>query len=288
MAIVPTRAPAMTALLRLALPVVAALLAACTTPGTGDEQFRPLLGQAGKDVMWVPTTDALVMPMLELAQVTREDLVVDLGSGDGKIPIAAAQRFGARAVGIEYDARLSALAQRNAERAGVTDRVRMIHGDIFKEDFSAATVLTLFLGRDLNVRLMPTVLAMRPGTRVVSNNFDMDVWEPDRVVQLPGQNPLFLWVVPARLEGRWEITGLPEAPTVTVRLAQRQQKLDGTLQAGSRTIGPVEGRLAGTGLVLRYTGEGGAVRRVDAQVEDDQWRGRLQAGGAPVVARRIP
>ena len=277
----------MKTLFRLALPLAAALLAACTTPGTGDDQFRPLLGQAGKDVMWVPTTDALVMPMLELAQVAKDDVVYDLGSGDGKIPIAAAQRFGARAVGIEYDARLSALAQRNAERAGVTDRVRMVHGDIFKEDFSSATVLTLFLGRDLNVRLMPTILRMKPGTRVVSNNFDMDVWEPDRVVQLPGQNPLFLWVVPAPVDGTWEVTGLPDAPSATLRLSQRQQKVEGTLQAGARVIGAVEGRLAGTGLVLRYTGDGGAVRRVDAQVAGDAWRGALQGGGSPVVARRV-
>jgi SAM-dependent methyltransferase len=182
--------------------------------------YRPLVGQAGKDVMWVPTLDSAVMPMLEAARVTADDLVYDLGSGDGKIPIWAARQFGARAVGIEYDEKLSALAVRNAERAGVTDRVKMIHGDIFKEDFSQATVLTLYLGRDLNLRLKPTIMKMRPGTRVVSNAFDLGVWEPDRVINLPVPRPTScafggpdfttLYVTSARI--RLSVQQLAEAP----------------------------------------------------------------------------
>jgi hypothetical protein len=182
--------------------LLAPALAACSTGSAGDDTFRPLVGQAGRHVMWVPTLDGLGLPMLELADVRAEDIVQDLGSGDGTIPIWAARKYGARAVGIEYDAKLSALAQRDAERAGVTDRVTMIHGDISKEDSSSATVLTLYLGEALDEKLRPTILAMRPGTRVVSNSFGMGTWEPDRTVRMPEQNPLFLWIVPARARSR--------------------------------------------------------------------------------------
>ena len=263
---------------------LAAAAAGCSTGGAGDDIFRPLVGQAGKDVMWVPTLDTLVMPMLELANVGPGDLVYDLGSGDGKIPIWAARRFGARAVGIEYDARLSALAQRNAERAGVTDRVRMIHGDIFKEDFSSATVLTLYLGEALNRRLVPTILRMRPGTRVVSNSFDMGDWEPERTVRLPEQNPLFLWIVPARVDGEWTLEGLPEGGAATLRLEQSYQKVRGTLTGADRRSLPVTGRLEGTRLVLD-TG-GGPQRRLQLEARDDGLRGTVGADASRTVTGR--
>jgi SAM-dependent methyltransferase len=267
---------------------LAAALGACATQDTGDATYRPWLGQAGKDVMWVPTLDTLVMPMLEAAAVTKDDVVYDLGSGDGKIPIWAARRFGARAVGIEYDPKLSALAQRNAERAGVTDRVRMVTGDIFKEDFSSATVVTLYLGRDLNLKLRPTLLAMRPGTRVVSNSFDMDTWEPDRTIRIPEQNPVFLWIVPARVEGEWEVTGLPDARGATLRLAQAFQKVSGTLSDGARTLGAVQGRLDGTRLALEIAGAPGtAPRRIEASVDGGTLRGDAAAGGPGITARRL-
>lgn len=277
----PPRRTALAALL-------AAAVAGCSTGGAGDEVFRPLVGQAGKDVMWVPTLDALVLPMLELAKVGPDDLVYDLGSGDGKIPIWAARKFGARAVGIEYDAKLSALAQRNAERAGVTDRVRMIHGDIFKEDFSSATVLTLYLGEALNRRLVPTILKMRPGTRVVSNSFDMGEWEPERTVRVPDQNPLFLWIVPARVDGEWTLEGLPGGGAATLRLEQSFQKVRGTLTGADRRAVPVTGRLEGERLVLE-AGEGGAARRLQLEARDGGLRGTMGTDGSrTVTARRVP
>jgi SAM-dependent methyltransferase len=266
-----------------ALPV---LLSACATPEGGDAIFRPWVGQSGKDVMWVPTLDALVLPMLEAAAVKPDDLVYDLGSGDGKIPIIAAQRFGARAVGIEYDEKLSLLAQRNAERAGVTDRVRMIHGDIFKEDFSSATVLTLYLGQALNLKLQPTILAMKPGTRVVSNAFDMGTWEPDREIRLPEQNPVFLWVVPARVEGDWALTGLPGAPNATLRLAQTFQNVQGTLLDGTRPIGRVRGRLDGSRLAIEATVGDAPVRRLQTTVNGDVMAGRSDDEAATALAAR--
>lgn len=135
----------------------------------GDDLYKPTVGQEGKDVIWVPTNDALVRVMLQTAKVTPNDLVYDLGAGDGKIAIAAARDYGATAVGIEYNPDMAALAQRNAERAGVADKVKVIHGDIFEEDFSNATVVTLYLLPHLNMKLRPTLLDMKPGTRIVSN-----------------------------------------------------------------------------------------------------------------------
>jgi protein-L-isoaspartate O-methyltransferase len=127
-------------------------------PKFGDELYQPQYGQAGKDVIWIPTPDALVVRMLQAAKVTDQDIVYDLGAGDGKIPIAAAKQFGARAVGIEYNPDMAGLAKRNAERAGVADKVTIVNGDIFKEDFTRATVVTLYLLPSLNQQLRPIIL----------------------------------------------------------------------------------------------------------------------------------
>ena len=145
--------------------------------------------------MWLPTPDGMVKRMLEAAKTTGRDIVYDLGAGEGRIPIAAAKAFGARAVGIEYDPALAALARRNAARAGVADRVTIIEGDIFKEDFSAATVVTLYLLPDLNQQLRPQMLRMKPGTRVVSHIWDMGEWEPDEAIR-SSETEAFLWIVP--------------------------------------------------------------------------------------------
>jgi precorrin-6B methylase 2 len=278
--------PEIRRLVAVALAVaLAPPLPGCAIHDAGDAAYRPWLGQAGKDVMWVPTLDALVMPMLEAARVTADDLLYDLGSGDGKIPIRAAQRFGTRAVGIEYDPALSALARRNAERAGVADRVRLVTGDVFEEDFSAATVVTLYLGRDLNLKLRPKLLALRPGTRIVSNGFDMDTWEPDRTIRLAEQNPVFLWIVPATVRGEWTVSGLPDASDATLRLEQSFQQVSGALAEGARPIGAVRGRLDGARLALEIGGPPGAApRRLELEVDGDTMRG---AGGAKVSARRV-
>lgn len=147
----------------------------------GDDKYQPQLGQSGKDVIWMPTGGDLVTKMLMTAKVTSSDLVYDLGAGDGKIAIAAAKEFGARSIGIEFNPDMAAFAQRNAIRAGVGDRTRIINGDIFVEDFSKATVVTLYLLPDLNLKLRPIILKMKPGTRVVSHAFSMGDWEPDQV-----------------------------------------------------------------------------------------------------------
>lgn len=268
------------------IATLALVLAGCTIPGSGDDTYRPWVGQQGKDVVWVPTLDPLVLPMLEAAGVSADDLVYDLGSGDGKIPIWAARQFGARAVGIEYNPELVALARRNAERAGVSDRVRMVHGDIFVEDFSSATVLTLFLGTELNQRLRPIIASMKPGTRVVSNLFDMGDWEPDRVVRLADQNPVYLWVVPARVDGAWDVSGLPEWKVARLELRQAFQRVEGVLRGAAGGLASVRGRLDGSRLSFEYRVEGGALRSVVAEVRHDGFVGGLASGNPGAVSAR--
>ena len=165
-----------------------------------DESYRPKIGQAGKDVIWVPTPQKLVEVMLDMANVTPADFVIDLGSGDGNIVIAAAQR-GARAHGIEYNPDLVEFARCAAAKAGVSDRATFEHADIFASDFSQATVVTLFLTPKLNMDLRPKILDLTPGTRVVSYNFGMGDWKPDLTRTLEGDtsglNTAHLWIVPA-------------------------------------------------------------------------------------------
>jgi hypothetical protein len=198
---------------------------------------EPQLGQPGKDVQWIPTPPALVEKMLDLAQLSPRDYLVDLGSGDGITVIAAAKR-GARALGIEYDPKLVDLARRNAAVAQVAARARFKHGDVFKTDFSKATVVTIFLLPSLNLQLRPTVLAMKPGTRVVSNTFPMGDWEPDDRVSIePCERwcTALLWIVPARVAGVWRTS---EGEMV---LQQRFQKVSGTLGRSSISDGKLVG-----------------------------------------------
>src|SRR5512147_204140 len=164
--------------------------------------YEPQVGQAGKDVIWVPTPDEVVDRMLVMAQVTKDDLVYDLGAGNGKIAIAAAKKFGARAVGIEYNPDMARHAQGNVVAAGVSARAQIQQGDIFATDFSQATVVTMYLLPGLNMKLRPQLLSMRPGTRVVSHSFSMEDWEADEISSLDGRRAYF-WVVPANVQGAW-------------------------------------------------------------------------------------
>ena len=159
------------------------------TAGT-EATYKPTLGQMGKDVMWLPTPKELVENMLSMAQVNDQDLLYDLGAGDGVIAITAAKKHGARAVGIEYNPKLAAFAQQKVIEAGVQDKVRIVHGDIFQTDFSQATVLTLYLLPEINYQLRPTILKMKPGTRVVSHDFDMVEWDQQQEWDEPSKGPL--------------------------------------------------------------------------------------------------
>ncbi|WP_291914820.1 class I SAM-dependent methyltransferase [Limnohabitans sp.] len=248
------------------------LLQACTS--LPPETYAPKLGQMGKDVMWLPTRDELVTQLLTAARVGPEDEVVDLGAGDGKIPIAAARQFGARAWGIEYNKDLAALAQRNAQRAGVADRVRIVHGDIFKEDFSKATVVTLYLLEELNAQLRPTILAMRPGTRVVSNTFSMGDWEPDQVIRV-GTNTGYFWTVPAVVAGQWTLQGLDRRGPARLQLTQRHQRLGGTLAWGAQVQPVLGARIDGADLHFSFVNAEGQLQAAKLQVQGQTLAGAL-------------
>lgn len=219
----------------------------------------PFTGQAGKDVVWVQTPPATVDLMLQLGKVTAGDYVIDLGSGDGVTVIAAAKK-GARALGVEYNPDLVALARRRANEAGVAHRVSFVQGDLFETDLSKATVVTLFLLPKINARLRPKLLALRPGTRIVSNTFSMGDWAPDaKATATPCENwcLAMLWIVPAQAAGTWDLGN------DVLTLTQRYQEVYGTL--GTTKI--ANGRIAGDAITFTvgartYTGTvGGSTMR---------------------------
>lgn len=245
--------------------LAAVCLAACLALQTAQAQpapkpTKPLVGQEGKDAIWVPTPNALIDAMLDLAKVTPQDKVVDLGSGDGRAVIAAAKR-GASARGIEFDGNLVAVSRLNAAKAGVGDKATFEQADMFATDFSDASVVVLFLLPQLNEKLRPSILNMRPGTRVVSNTFEMGGWFPDEVFSLKEECDYFfckalLWIVPAKVDGDWRIgaDGVPE----TLSLKQQFQTVTGTITNGG-VVSAVAGRLRGDRLTFtagaaEYTG----------------------------------
>jgi SAM-dependent methyltransferase len=240
-----------------------------------DSTYQPQVWQAGKDVVWVPTPDELVTKMLQAAKVTKDDLVYDLGAGDGKIAIAAGLEFGARAVGIEYNPDMAAFAQRNAERAGVADRVRIIRGDIFVEDFSQATVVTMYLLPELNLRLRPILLKMKPGTRLVTNSFSMGDWEPDQIIRT-SQNSGYFWIVPAQVQGRWNLNGIDNNPVVSLDLQQRYQHVGGTITLGKlppqNLLTP---ELQGDQLRFRFIDTSNRLQTVKATIRGNQLEGEV-------------
>jgi len=229
------------------------LLYGCSTTNYGDNQFKLSMASSGKDVMWVPTKVEMADQMLSLAQVRSGDRVYDLGSGDGVIPIEAAKKYQVRAVGIEYNPDLVKLSQRNAERAKVQNLVTFKQGDIFVEDFSQATVLTLYLGENLNTRLMPTILKMQAGTRVVSNTFRMESWIPDQEVRISNGEMAYLWIVPANIDGGWQWNGPAGLGDLRLVIRQKKQFFDGSLYQGNKRVAHFEdGRIRGSDLEFAF------------------------------------
>jgi methyltransferase family protein len=247
-------------------------------PDYGDEVYKPSMGQAGKDVIWIPTPDALVSAMLSAAKVSADDVVYDLGAGDGRIPIAAAKQFGARAIGIEYDANMAELARRNARRAGVDTRVQIITGDIFKEDFSKATVVTMYLLPDLNLKLRPLILAMKPGTRVTSHAFNMGDWEPDEFFSVEARDA-YLWYVPARVEGTWAFKEDGWGTEGTVTFVQHYQRLGGTVMLGGKAQPVLGAALRGDRLTFAFNDGDGYLRAAHVVVDGHAFKGSLSGRG---------
>ncbi|MGI6340197.1 MAG: class I SAM-dependent methyltransferase [Bacteroidales bacterium] len=218
--------------------------------------FSPEIGQAGKDVVWVPTPQSLVDVMLEMAKVSSSDYLIDLGSGDGRTVISAA-RLGATAVGVEYNPDMVALSWKNAKDSGLKDKVKFIEGDLFETDLSVATVITMFLLPEINLRLRPRLLDLEPGTRIVSNTFSMGEWEPDHKVTTEENwnswNTALLWIVPARVEGIWKMK------EGELGLSQKFQMIEGTYKANGRSAEIRDGKLRGNTISFtingdRYTG----------------------------------
>ncbi|MDO5693200.1 MAG: class I SAM-dependent methyltransferase [Pseudomonadota bacterium] len=253
---------------------------------------EPERGQAGKDVIWLPTPDALVTRMLRMAQVTPKDYVIDLGSGDGKIVIAAA-RGGAQGLGIEYNPDLVALSRQRAQEAKVADRARFEKADIFESDFSKATVITMYLLPHLNLRLRHRILALKPGTRVVSHEFRMGRWRPDETSRV-GHASAHLWLVPANAGGDWEFSFPQRGGPRTVRMsfAQHFQYIVGEAAFEDFTALPSDGKLLGERLSFDLTDEDGHLRRFVGRVAGDRIDGSVYdftANGArqPFSARRL-
>jgi hypothetical protein len=254
-----------------------ALMPAAAPAQQPAQDFEPHVGQQGKDVIWVPTPQALVDKMLDMAKVGPGDYVIDLGSGDGRTVITAAKR-GATAHGIEYNPNMVELSKRNAVKAGVADKATFAKADIFESDFSKATVITLFLLPRLNMKLRPTILAMAPGTRVVSNSFDMEDWTPDETAHVTdgctGYCRAHLWIVPAKVAGSWQLGA------GVLALQQSFQVITGTLTVGN-VVTPLkdtklEGdRISFTAGDARYTGQvkGGSMEGTSVSgTQETKWQ----------------
>ncbi len=192
--------------------------------------FNPQVGQEGKDVIWVPTPQELVEKMLDMAKVTPQDYVIDLGSGDGRTVITAAKR-GAKALGIEYNPDMVELSKRNAAKEGVSDKATFMKADLFEADLSQAQVITMFLLPDINLKLRPKLLNLKPGTRVVSNSFTMGEWQADETANVKNgcasYCTAYLWIVPAKVDGTWQL------PQGELMLKQEFQMVSGTLKTGN-------------------------------------------------------
>jgi len=264
---------------RVFLAICLSIIAAGIVQAQSWEEYDPQVGQVGKDVIWVPTPNSLVDTMLDMAKVTPEDYMVDLGSGDGRIVIAAAKR-GARAHGIEYNPDMVELSRRNAAKEGVSDKATFAEADLFESDFSKATVITMFLLQDLNIQLRPKILSLNPGTRIVSNSFDMREWVADEVATVNedccGFCTAYLWIVPANVAGTWKL----EKGELT--LDQSFQMIKGTLISGDVSM-PVIGRLNGDQISFNVDS-----RDYIGRVSGNSMSGTVEGGISRWSAIRIP
>ncbi len=269
--------------LSLALGVASVSLHAQTS-----KTYEPSYGQEGKDVIWVPTQPPTIERMLRMAQVTARDTVVDLGSGDGRISIAAVKDFGAKAFGFEYNPDMVEYSKREAEKAGVGNKVEFRKADIFETDFSYATVITMYLLPHLNVKLRPIILNMKPGTRVVSHQFDMAEWKPDEVSDSSGRRINF-WLVPAKVEGDWKLN-LP-GRDYTLTLRQEFQMISGWVAPGPGQMGLRDAVLTGSAIRFSVVDESGKLLAFSGTVDGNRINGTwLSDDGkqTPFSATKMP
>jgi len=269
-----------TTLARRAVVVLALAAFAATAAAQAQkkEEFTPQVGQAGKDVIWVPTPEELVERMLRMAQTTPNDFVIDLGSGDGRIAIAAAKKFNARSMGIEYNPDMVEVSTRNAAKEGVAGKARFVKADIFESDFSQATVITMYLLPGLNLKLRPKLLDMKPGTRIVSHQFNMDEWQPDEISNIDGRRAYF-WLIPAKVAGTWRFQSGSDGLDVT--LEQKYQTLEGTVKLGTVNAGLRDARLAGDKISFAFVDQGGVRRDFTGKVSGNTMEGTMKLETGP-------
>ncbi|HWP60906.1 MAG TPA: class I SAM-dependent methyltransferase [Candidatus Acidoferrales bacterium] len=255
---------------QLLLTVLMSAVAAHVLAQSATEAYEPQVGQEGKDVVWVPTPEIMVTKMLDLAKVTPKDFVIDLGSGDGRTVIAAAKR-GARALGVEYNPDMVELSKRNAAKEGVADKASFVQGDLFDADLSQATVITLFLLPEINIKLRPKILELKPGTRIVSNSFTMGEWKDDDTVTVTNGCSNWctahLWIVPAKVQGTWRL------PQGELAFVQEFQMISGTLKSGANSA-KVNGRLRGDQITFTAAGA-----QYTGRVRGDSMEGTVRSGG---------
>jgi SAM-dependent methyltransferase len=267
-------------LLALCLSLNAATIYAQAQPAK--EPYEPRVGQEGKDVVWVPSPQTVVNKMLDMAKVTPKDYVIDLGSGDGRTVITAAKR-GAKALGIEYNPDMVELSKRNAAKEGVSDKATFVKADLFESDFSQATVITMFLLPDINLKLRPKILDLKPGTRIVSNTFTMGEWTADETATVNDDCQSYctalLWIVPAKVAGTWQL------PQGELALKQTFQMISGTIRSGNVSTPITNGRLRGDQISFtaggaQYTG------RVNGNVMEGNVKGGTDSKWRATRARK--
>jgi precorrin-6B methylase 2 len=248
--------------------LIFALMLLCLLPAVATAQvYQPTVGQEGKDVIWVPTPNELITAMLDMAKVTPNDFLMDLGSGDGRIVIAAATR-GAHALGIEFNPDMVELSSANAKKEGVADRASFQKADIFETDLSKATVITMYLLPSLNMKLRPKLLELKPGTRIVTHAFTMEDWEADQSISVE-ERMGYLWIVPAKVEGSW--TSQAGSASGTLAIKQTFQKLDGTLNENGKNLPISNGKMEG--------------EKIGFTAGDTVYSGRVSAGAIEGTAK---
>lgn len=271
-----------------ALAVVLSSPASAQGASADASQPPPTIGQVSKDSVWVPTPERLIHRMMQLADVTRDDVVVDLGSGDGRIPIFAAKHIGARAIGVELEENLIRLSNETARKSGVADRVRFVRQDLFEFDLGQATVVALYISPGVMTKLKPRLLALKPGTRVVSHQFTLDDWEADETIRSEGR-PAYLWVVPATIAGTWTIQTSGEP--LKMHVEQRYQSLTLRGERGGKSVPIIGGRLRGTEISFSSFDADGTSRHYRGSITSAGIEGESQREGTKPMrwtATRVP
>lgn len=245
-----------------------------TSPQPADA--APTIGQVSKDSVWVPTPERLIRRLLQLADVTAHDTVLDLGSGDGRVPIHAAKHFGARAVGVELEENLIRVSNEAARANGVADRVRFIRQDLFDTDLAQASVITLYISPGVMTKLKPRLLALKPGTRIVSHQFTLDDWEPDESIRSEGRMG-YLWVVPGDAAGTWTIEGLPDP--LRIAIEQKYQSLTLRGERAGKPVPVIGGRLRGDEISFSSFDADGVSRHFRGRLSGSRIEGESEREG---------